>query len=42
MDSGLGGNIGYALVTTLLSRGIQIHRAHFAEHISDLSQTTLS
>ena len=38
----VGGNVGYALVATLLSRGIQIHRAHLAEHISDLSQTTLS
>lgn len=37
----VGGNIGYALVATLLDRGVQVHRAHLAEHISSLSQTTL-
>ena len=36
----VGGNIGYALVAVLLDRGVQIHRMHLAEHISELSQTT--
>jgi DHA2 family multidrug resistance protein len=37
----VGGNIGYALVATLLDRGVQVHRGYLAEHISDLSQNTL-
>ena len=36
----VGGNIGYALVATLLDRGIRVHRGYLAEHISDLSQNT--
>ena len=30
----VGGNIGYALAATLVSRGYQIHRAHLVEHIN--------
>ena len=30
----IGGNIGYALAATLVSRGLQVHRAHLVEHIN--------
>jgi DHA2 family multidrug resistance protein len=33
----VGGNIGYALVTTLLARHTQVHRGPLAEHISNLN-----
>jgi DHA2 family multidrug resistance protein len=33
----VGGNIGYALVATLMARHSQIHRVPLTEHISDLS-----
>lgn len=36
----IGGNIGYAVVATLLDRGVQIHRTHLSEHINMFSQST--
>lgn len=30
----VGGNIGYALVATIVSRGVQIHRSDMAAHVS--------
>jgi len=36
----VGGNIGYAVVATLVSSGEQLHRAHLSEHVSSLSQLT--
>ena len=36
----IGGNIGYALVATLLSQGRQSHRATLAGHLTDLSPGT--
>jgi len=36
----VGGNIGYSLVAVLLDRGVTIHRAHLAEHLSELSPAT--
>lgn len=36
----VGGNIGYALVATLVSRGEQIHRFHLASHVSGMDQIT--
>ena len=30
----VGGNIGYALAATLVSRGFQVHRAHLVEHVN--------
>lgn len=32
----VGGNIGYAVVATLLSHGVQVHRAYLSESISGL------
>lgn len=36
----IGGNIGYSMVAVLLDRGISLHRAHLADHVSSLSPTT--
>ena len=36
----VGGNIGYSLVAVLLDRGVTIHRAHLAEHLSELNPLT--
>jgi len=36
----IGGNIGYALVATLLDRGVQAHRVYLSEHITQFSQST--
>lgn len=33
----VGGNIGYAVVATLVSSGEQMHRAHLTEHVSTMS-----
>ncbi|GAB6061982.1 DHA2 family efflux MFS transporter permease subunit [Deferrisoma palaeochoriense] len=33
----VGGNVGYALVATLVARGQQIHRAHMVKHVSPLN-----
>jgi len=30
----IGGNIGYALVATLVSRGVQIHRVYLVDHVN--------
>jgi DHA2 family multidrug resistance protein len=34
----VGGNIGYALVATLVVRGQQIHRAYLVEHVNPFNQ----
>ena len=35
----LGGNLGYAIVATLVERFSTVHRAHLIPHISDLNST---
>ncbi len=35
----VGGNIGYALVATLVARRTQFHRVHLVEHVTDYSQS---
>lgn len=34
----VGGNVGYALVATLVERGIQIHRSHLVGHLNPFSR----
>jgi len=36
----VGGNIGYAVVATLLSQGIQVHRFYLAAHVNDLDHVS--
>jgi DHA2 family multidrug resistance protein len=38
----VGGNIGYAIVATLVANGTQIHRASLVKNISDLNLTYLT
>lgn len=38
----VGGNVGYALVATLLDRGVSVHRTYLANHISELDPTSES
>jgi len=37
----IGGNIGYALVATLVSRGTQIHRTYLVDHVNEFSANFL-
>jgi DHA2 family multidrug resistance protein len=36
----VGGNIGYAVVATLLSQGIQVHRFYLSAHVTDLDHVS--
>jgi DHA2 family multidrug resistance protein len=36
----VGGNIGYAVVATLLSQGIQVHRFYLSAHVNDLDHVS--
>ncbi|MBI3089821.1 MAG: DHA2 family efflux MFS transporter permease subunit [Candidatus Tectomicrobia bacterium] len=38
----VGGNVGYALIATLMARGQQVHRANLVGHISSFNPTFLS
>jgi DHA2 family multidrug resistance protein len=37
LSRSVGGNIGYAVVATLVANGTQVHRAYLVEHVSSLN-----